>query len=107
MELLEPIIVEINPKAYEVIMIEIGVELSDIYLAMFDVIHSDYINRGVQPKKAEASFMNSYGLKSIENSTKVKEIILKKEEKYDYAQAMLNLTLSTARIYSKLYEKDK
>ena len=31
---------------------------------------------------------------------------MKREEKYDYTQALLNLTLSTARIYSKLFEKD-
>ena len=36
-EMLENIMKEINPKAYEVITIEIGVELSDIYSAMFDV----------------------------------------------------------------------
>ena len=36
-EFLEHIMKEINPKAYEVMVIELGVELSDIYSAMFDV----------------------------------------------------------------------
>jgi hypothetical protein len=36
-ELLEPIMSQINPKAYENMIIEIGVELADIYSAMFDV----------------------------------------------------------------------
>lgn len=36
-DLLEPIIQEINPKAFEVQVIEIEVELSDIYSAMFDL----------------------------------------------------------------------
>lgn len=41
-ELLEPILAELNPKAYEVSIIEIGVELADIYSAMFDVHYEDY-----------------------------------------------------------------
>ena len=50
--------------------------------------------------------MNEHGLKSIEYGKSTAEIILKKEDKYVYAQAILNLYLSIARIYSKLYEKD-
>jgi hypothetical protein len=34
-------------------------------------------------------------------------MILSKEEKYDYAQAFLNLSLSIARIFSKLYDKKR
>lgn len=41
-ELLEPLLKEINPKAYEVMIIEIGVELADIYGAMFDVQFEDF-----------------------------------------------------------------
>ncbi len=51
--------------------------------------------------------MNQHGLKSIEYSKSTVEIILKKEDKYNYAQAIMNLYLSTARIHSKLYEKDE
>ena len=36
-EVLEPILSEINPKAYEVQTIEIEVELSDVFSTMFDV----------------------------------------------------------------------
>ena len=36
-EVLEPIINEINHKAYEVQVIEIEVELSDIFSSMFDI----------------------------------------------------------------------
>ena len=45
---------ELNPKAYEVMVIEIGVELADIYSAMFDVQYEYYNNIGKPPKKAEA-----------------------------------------------------
>ena len=50
--------------------------------------------------------MNGHGLKSIEYSKSTADVILKKEDKFVYAQAILNLYLSIARIYSKLYEKD-
>jgi hypothetical protein len=36
-ELLEPILNELNPKAYEATVQEIGAELSDIYQTLFDI----------------------------------------------------------------------
>jgi KIF-1 binding protein C terminal len=50
--------------------------------------------------------MNDCGLKSIQWSKEIAQIILKMEGKFDYAQAILNQYLSTARIYSKLFDKD-
>ncbi len=50
-ELLEPLMTELNPKAYEVQIIELGVELQDIHGAMFDVTYEDFARRGVKPKK--------------------------------------------------------
>jgi len=105
-EFLEHIMKEVNPKAYEVMVIELGVELSDIYSAMFDVQYEFYNRQGKAPKKAEAQMMNGHGLKSIEYSKSTADIIIKKEDKFVYAQAIMNLYLSVARIYSKLYEKD-
>lgn len=81
-ELLEPITKEINPKAFEVQYIELGVELADIYSAMFDVQyeHFNRIGKGRElrdhflkeaPKKSEATLMNSHGLKSIEWSKEI------------------------------------
>ena len=83
-DLLEPLIKEINHKAYEVIIIELGVELSDVYGAMFDVCYEDLNQKGIKPKKSESASINANGLKSIEHSKQVIEIILKREEKYDY-----------------------
>ena len=51
--------------------------------------------------------MNGHGENSIKQGKYAREVILKKEEKYDYAQAILNLTLSIARIHSKFYSKDE
>ncbi|TNV82669.1 hypothetical protein FGO68_gene10000 [Halteria grandinella] len=105
--ILEPLLGELNPKAYEVMTIEMAVELADVYSAMFDVIYEDHQAKGTKPKQAEADVMNKHGENSIKQGKYAREIILKKEEKYDYAQAILNLTLSIARIYSKLYSRDE
>lgn len=51
--------------------------------------------------------MNDLGLKSINYSKHVMELILLKEEKFEYIQAIFNMELSIARIYSKLYDKEK
>lgn len=104
---LEPLVAELNPKAYEVQVIEMKVELADIYSAMFDVYFEEAQSRGGKYKKGDAEKMNGYAMKSIQNGKEAREIILKKEEKYDYAQAFLNLTLSIARLYSKLYQKNE
>ena len=106
-ELLEYLMRELNPKAYEVTVIELGVELADIYSAMFDVQYEHYNRIGKPPKKAEAQVMNGHGLKSIEYGKSTVDIILKKDDKYIYAQAIMNQYLSVARIQSKLYEKDE
>lgn len=74
---------------------------------MFDVMFEDLRSRGGKPKRSEAATMNGHGLKSVSYSKQVTDMILKKEDKYVYAQAILNMTLSAARIHSKLYEKDE
>ena len=44
-ELLEPILKEINPKAYENFFIELGAELSDIFSTIFDIRFTDFISK--------------------------------------------------------------
>lgn len=105
-ELLEPIIAEVNPKAFENVVMEIGVELADIYSAMFDVMYESQNKSGKPLKKSETAQMNANGLKSIQYSKQVCEIILRMEDKFTYAQAIMNQQLSVARIYSKLQERD-
>ena len=106
-EVLEPILSEINPKAYEVQTIEIEVELSDVFSTMFDVKYENIRAQTKAPKKQEIMEMNTLGKKSIKLSEDVIEIILKKEDKYEYVQAVFNIRLSMGRIYSKLYDKDR
>jgi hypothetical protein len=50
--------------------------------------------------------MNQMGFRSISYSQKALSMIVEKEEKFDYAVSIVNISLSVARIYSKLYDKD-
>lgn len=88
-------------------MIEIEVELSDIFSGMFDIKYEAIKNAAKAPKKSEVEELNSLGFKSVHYSQHVVELIVKREEKYDYVQAIMNLELSAARIYSRLYDKAK
>lgn len=78
-----------------------------MYSTMFDMRYEAIKEQTKAPKKSEIVEMNKLGLKSIKLSDEVAEIILKKEEKYDYLQALFNIHLSMARIYSKIYDKDR
>jgi hypothetical protein len=74
---------------------------------MFDVKYENIRAQTKAPKKQEIMEMNTLGKKSIKLSEDVIEIILKKEDKYEYVQAVFNIRLSMGRIYSKLYDKDR
>mmetsp|Transcript_35831 Transcript_35831/g.26618 ORF Transcript_35831/g.26618 Transcript_35831/m.26618 type:complete len:126 (-) Transcript_35831:216-593(-) len=105
-EILEPLFKELNPKVYEGYLAEVGAELSDIYQTLFDVKYEQLKERTSNPKKSEIKLMNDFGLKSVEFSRKIIEETLEKEDKFEYAQAILNLSISIARIYSKLFNPD-
>ena len=57
-EMLEQIIKDINPKAFEVQVIEIEVELSDIFSSMFDINYQEIQQNPKAPKKAEIDELN-------------------------------------------------
>jgi hypothetical protein len=61
------------------------VELSDVYSAMFDIKYEAIKAQTKTPKKPEIDELNNYGFKSIHYSQHALEIILKKEEKNEYA----------------------
>lgn len=67
-ELLEPLLKELNPKAYEATCQEIGAELSDIYQTLFEIKYDEIKDNSKTPKKNELDAMNSIGFKSIEYS---------------------------------------
>ncbi len=83
-DLLEPILSEINAKAYEIQVIELEVELSDIYSTLFDIKYEAIKVATKQPKKSEFEELNTLGFKSIHYSQHAVEVIMKREEKYDY-----------------------
>ncbi len=67
-ELLEPILGEINHKAFEVNVQELGVELSDIYACMFDIQYDMIKDAKKVPKKKDLEDMNALGHSSIKYS---------------------------------------
>eukprot|EP00350_Pseudokeronopsis_sp_OXSARD2_P012228 CAMPEP_0170566528 /NCGR_PEP_ID=MMETSP0211-20121228/79901_1 /TAXON_ID=311385 /ORGANISM="Pseudokeronopsis sp., Strain OXSARD2" /LENGTH=114 /DNA_ID=CAMNT_0010887733 /DNA_START=991 /DNA_END=1335 /DNA_ORIENTATION=- len=105
-EILDSLHKELNPKAYEGTLAEVGAELSDIYQSLFDIKYDCLKETKVIPKKSEIKLMNELGFKSMEYSRMIIEEALGKEEKFEYTQGILNLSLSIARIYSKLYNPD-
>ena len=50
--------------------------------------------------------MNQFGLKSIQYSQQGLKILTEREDRMNYAISIINLSISVARIYSKLYEKE-
>lgn len=106
-ELLDHLLKELNPKAYEATCQELQAELSDIYQSLFDLKYDELKLSKNAPSKADLDLMNNLGNKSIHFSNIIIESVVSKEEKFEYAQAVLNLTLSSARIYSKLYDKER
>jgi hypothetical protein len=60
--------------------------------------------QAVHSPSRKTKYENNLAIEVLK-SDKSKDI-LKKEDKFVYAQAIMNLYLSVARIYSKLYEKD-
>lgn len=51
--------------------------------------------------------MNELGFSSINYSQSALSLILSKSEKFDYTLSIVNICLSVARIYSKLYDKEQ
>ena len=84
-EILEPLIKELNPKAYEATIQELGVELSDIYQTMFDIKYDTIQAATTKPKKADIEQMNTLGQKSIDYSKSILTTIMEREDKFDYA----------------------
>lgn len=67
-EMLEPLLQEINPKAYEATVQEIGAEMSEIYQTIFDVKYEQIKESTAKPKKQDIDYLNDCGLKSIHYS---------------------------------------
>ena len=58
------------------------------------------------PRKGEFDTMNQIGLKSISYSQQALEKLTHRDDHMSYAVSIINLSISVARIYSKLYEKE-
>lgn len=52
---------------------------------MFDIKYDIIKETNSKPKKADLDYMNDVGLKSISYSRQIIDMVLTKEEKFDYA----------------------
>ena len=104
-ELLEGLLTEIKDLEVSGLqMVEIFAELTEVAETIFDLRYDEIKTTKTAPKKAEIDSMNSIGLKSIDYATKALAILDAKSG--DYLTSIVSLTLTPARIYSKLFDKD-
>jgi hypothetical protein len=104
-ELLEDLLNDI--KGLEVSglqMVEIYAELTEIAETIFNLRYGEIKTTKTAPKKAEIDSMNSIGLKSIDYATRALATL--DTNSGEYLNSIVSLTLTTARIYSKLFDKD-
>ena len=105
-DLLEPLMTELNPKAFEATLMEVSAELGDIYQTLFDLKYDTLKDSKKKPSKNELNALNDLGFKCLKFSEKTIEEIVKREDKFDYIQSFLNLSLAVGRVYYKLYTPD-
>jgi len=104
-ELLEGLLSEIkNLQVSDLQMVEIYAELTEIAETIFDLRYEEIKTTKTAPKKVEIDSMNVMGLKSIDYSTRALAILDIKSG--EYLNSIVSLTLTPARIYSKLFDKD-
>lgn len=109
-DLLEPIVDEINPEAYEVVWSELSVDLVNILHEMFDLKYEELKTAKKMPKKQQFELLNQYGMSAIKHAlalTKKLETYREIEDRDSYLQAVINQRLAIGKIYTKLYDKNK
>lgn len=85
-------------------MVEIYAELTEIAETIFDLKYDEIKTTKTAPKKADIDSMNAIGLKSIDYANKA--LAMLDTNTGDYLTSIVSLTLTSARIYSKLFDKD-
>jgi len=114
-DLLEPVVTELNPKAFENTWQILLNELGEIYSEMFEM-KADEATKVSKTKKAGiteslVSETNSYGLKCVENLSAVIEfyersMVNQPENKDEFIDAIVNKQLIIGRVYYRLLDKD-
>ena len=84
-----------------------SVELSEILQEMFDHKYEELKAQKKMPKSSAFKVMNGLGSAAVDYAQQVIASLMAKEEKYEYVQALLNLQFLVARVYGKLFEKEK
>lgn len=95
LNLIEPIMVDLNPQAYGHVLQEFNVELVEMYSELYDLRKEDMDKNKVKRTKKTIKQLNDLARKTIECSKEVTKVIYAAEEdsKYDYLQAVLNMEL--------------
>jgi len=114
-DLLEPIVTELNPKAFENTWQILLNELGEIYNEMFEM-KADEAAKISKTKKAGiteslVSETNSYGLKCVEHLSQVIEfyersMVNQPESKEEFLDAIVNKKLIIGRIFYRFLDKD-
>lgn len=93
-DLLKPLVTDINPNAFEQLWVELAIDLQVICHSIFDCYYSKIKSMKKMPNQSLIDTMNKAGKEAISISEKILEIITKKEEKFEYIQAVINQWLS-------------
>jgi len=84
--------------------VELYAELSEVTESLFDIRYDTIKATTRAPKKVEIDSLNAVGLKSIDYAQRALALL---EVKAEFVPTVVSLTLTTARIYSKLFDKEQ
>jgi len=73
---------------------------------MFDLKYEEIKLSAATPKKPDIDHLNNLGFKSINYSFLVLNVLTSKPERFTYVESIVNISMSIARIFSKLYDKE-
>ena len=83
-DLLQPLLNDINPNVYYNFVQEMQVEFQELYGELYDMKYKDIESGRVKKTKKRLAELNDCLRKSITNAKLVCEALMKYEEKFDY-----------------------
>lgn len=105
-ELLKNLVDDINPHAFENLWVELAIEFQVICHSLFDCYYSKIKSMKKLPADSMFENMNKFGKEAIVIAERIVLLLVKKEEKFEYTQVVINKRLSIGQIYTWLYFKE-
>ena len=105
-ELLQSLVQDINPHAFENLWVELAIDLQVICHSIFDCYYEKIKAMKKIPQDSMLETMNKYGTEAIKVAERIIKLLIKKEEKFEYTQVIINKRLSIGQICTKLYFKE-